>query len=460
MPKLIVLLIAVLLSNTSFSAELDSVIVLKTSPFFSELLTRKKAIATLPSTPFFRFINTTHPTLKTRGYQFIKTSRNLYLYFSGSGLLYEWQKNQDSLIVFKRIDQTEDFNYNIEAFLFARKNDIYNMGGYGFWKSTGTLRKYNTKDAEWDADPIKEEVHIPFDKELCWFNPATERLFIPYQQIVNTGIQAKSGEDEFDKQVYRFDLANKTWEKLGKTNAEFLEILANSTWKIPTDFGLLVCNNDKVYQINYEENTISEYSNASFVQMMVRINHFQLKYYTDGTIYYLNGKTWHYDSLKVPMAKFGKTGIKIWRKNNPYLLFGFIPVFLMVVFAAKKIRSKKTKESKSADMNPTGFNAKIRFNETEKQLLQLMLEKTKSNNTTTIAEINYVLGIKDKNIGLQKKVRSDIINSINEKFGFLNKGQKHLIGNIRSESDKRFFEYFVEHENIVLLESILSEPEN
>ncbi|TXT28305.1 MAG: hypothetical protein FD136_2012, partial [Chitinophagaceae bacterium] len=415
----------------------------------------------------FRIITTTHPTLKTRGYEIFKNGEHLFLHFSGSGLLYELQKSQDSLLVFKRIDDTEDFNYNIEAFVFTQKNNIYNMGGYGFWKSTGTLRKYNIKDKEWDADPIKEEIHIPFNKELCWFNPNTEHLFIPYQQIINSGIKENSDQGTFDKHVYQFDLASKTWEKLGNTDEEFLTTISKAEFKLPTSNGHLVCYNGKVYHINYEENTILEYSNPSFAQTMQRINDFHLKYYLNGTIYYLNGQTWHYDSLKVPIAKFEKTSIKVWHKKNRFLFFGIIPIVLLAAAGARKRSDKNSTKNQletntykdSSDMNPTGINAKIRFNETEKQLLKLMLERTKKSNTTTIAEINYVLGIKDKNIGLQKKVRSDIMNSINEKFSFLNEVNTQLIGNIRSASDKRFFEYFIEHSNITLLELMLEESD-
>lgn len=467
MQKLIVFLITSLLSISAYSMEVDSVITIKSSPFFTDLIKRKDPIAVLPSSTFFRIITPIHPTLKTRGYEIIKNGEHLFLHFSGSGLLYEVQKGQDSLLVFKRIDDTEDFNYNIEAFVFTQKNDIYNMGGYGFWKSTGTLRKYNTKDAEWDADPINEEIHIPFKKDLCWFNPSTAHLFIPYQQIINSSIKENHDQGPFDKQVYQFDLANKKWEKLGNTDEEFLTTITKAEFKLPTNNGHLVCYNSKVYHIIYEENTILEYANASFVQTMERINDFHLKYYLNGTIYYLNEQSWHYDSLKVPNAKFEKTNIKVWRKKNSFFIFAVIPVLLIGAGVTRKRLVKKFNKNQTepntdknfTDVNPTGINAKIRFSETEKQLLKLMLAKTKKNSTTTIAEINYVLGIKDKNIGLQKKVRSDIMNSINEKFSFLNEGNKQLIGNIRSASDKRFFEYFIERSNIALLELMLAEKE-
>jgi hypothetical protein len=44
---------------------------------------------------------------------------------------------------------------------------------------------------------------------------------------------------------------------------------------------------------------------------------------------------------------------------------------------------------------------------------------------------------------VKKKVRSDVINAINDKYVFITQGEINLIGSVRKEEDKRFFEYFV-----------------
>jgi len=460
MKNLIGLLIAVLFSGTVFSREVDSIITLKNSPFFNDLLKLKSPIAPLTSSPF-KFIDPQASTLLTRGYQIFKTSNHLFIHFSGSGLLYQLQNPGDSMLAFKRIDDTEDYNYNIAAFLFTHQKDIYNIGGYGFWKSTGTLRKYNSQDKEWDAVPIKEEIHIPFAKDLCWFNPATEKLFIPYQQTINTGLEIENDEDQFEKKVYQFDLKEKSWKKLGKTHPDFFEVISKSKWHIPTEKGHLLSYNNIVYDIDIEENKITEYASPSFAQTIERIGDGYLKYYHHGIIYSLDGKTGKYDSLRVPLENFEKSDFRVWKKNNTGFAFGIAPIFIILAAAAAK--KKKAKEARKKILDaastgaPIGTTIKIKFSETEKQLLNLLLEKSKNNSITTITEINYVLGIKDKNLGLQKKVRSDVMKSINEKFNFLQDGDAELICNIRSQADKRFFEYYIDKANIELLEIMLKE---
>jgi hypothetical protein len=87
----------------------------------------------------------------------------------------------------------------------------------------------------------------------------------------------------------------------------------------------------------------------------------------------------------------------------------------------------------------------------------MLLDKSKSNHTATINEINYVLGVKDKNIGLQKKVRSEVFNSVNEKFKLISDWDEPLVQSIRSESDKRYFEYMIRKDMIKEAERILQE---
>ena len=90
----------------------------------------------------------------------------------------------------------------------------------------------------------------------------------------------------------------------------------------------------------------------------------------------------------------------------------------------------------------------IEFSDMEKALLKLLWDKTQNGTSASVSEINYTLGVKDKNTGLQKKMRSDVFNSINEKYSFLVNSTVPLILSIRSEADKRFFEFCLSEESM------------
>ena len=92
---------------------------------------------------------------------------------------------------------------------------------------------------------------------------------------------------------------------------------------------------------------------------------------------------------------------------------------------------------------------------TEVALITLLTNAAEENKKVDIFQINHVLGIKDKNIGLQKKVRSDIINMINEKYQFITQADAQLISSIRKEDDKRFFEYFIANNEIKTIKRLI-----
>jgi hypothetical protein len=367
---------------------------------------------------------------------------------AGGGWLYQLQEPTafDSLLVFKRLDNTENDGYNFAAFLFSNKHEIYNIGGYGFWKSNGTLRKFNENDREWDVAPVNEEIFLPGTPTINWFDQQAELLYTPYQQKVNTGLKDKDQKNQFIKEVYTLDLKNFNWKSLGKTNDKALELLQNSNAHTATNHGLLVAMEDDVYLVEYDSNQILQLHNSSYSQSLSRIDNEYLRYYYQGKLYLYNTTNGHYDSLNVDHKAFVKTNFPIWEKDYKliWIITGLLLVILVSSFLLVQFFKKKNKPSYQLEQGAS--QVKINFTETERSLIKLLLEKYKDGNSATIHEINYVLGTKDKNMGMQKKVRSDVINSINEKFSYLSQDQTQLIQSFRSETDKRYFEYLIKKE--------------
>lgn len=386
--------------------------------------------------------------LKQRGQHLIKSKDHLYLHFAGGGLLYQLQepKTTDSLLVFKRLDKTDLDGYNFAAFQFANGNEIYNIGGYGFWKSNGTLRKFNPIDREWDVAPVNEEIFLPGIATINWFDQQTACLYTPYQQIVNTGLKDKALKNQMIKEVYALDLKTANWKLLGKTNEKALELLQNSNAHTATNHGLLIATEDDVYLIDYDSNRISQLHNSSYSQSLSRISNEYLGYYYQGKIYLYNTTNGLYDSLTVDQQAFTKTNFPIWEKEYNWMGTFFGIVLLLLVGSLLMFGFLKKKKKPIYLQEPGTGHIKINFTETERSLIKLLLEKYREGNTATIQEINYVLGTKDKNMGMQKKVRSDVINSINEKYSYLSQDNAHLIQSFRSETDKRYFEYLIKKE--------------
>ena len=64
--------------------------------------------------------------------------------------------------------------------------------------------------------------------------------------------------------------------------------------------------------------------------------------------------------------------------------------------------------------------------------------------------MNNILGVIKKSIETQKKVRGDTINRINYKFKTHFELDVDFIERLRSESDRRFYNYIINKENAAL----------
>jgi hypothetical protein len=79
-----------------------------------------------------------------------------------------------------------------------------------------------------------------------------------------------------------------------------------------------------------------------------------------------------------------------------------------------------------------------------------LIKKSIENSNLSIDEMNFVLGLKNKQIQIQKTVRNETINRINYKFNTIYKLETTFIIRIKSENDKRTFNYSIGNENILI----------
>lgn len=382
---------------------------------------------------------------------FIKSGTNFYLSFSGSGRLYGLSKTTDSLYYFSRLDSTENINYNLGANYFIHEGQLFSFGGYGFWKNFGSLKFFNFKDRQWDIVPLSEEV-IPqvHPMESSWFDENSGKLIVPFQSIVNAGIVGTENlRGKIIPYGYSLNLVTKKWTKLGKTNQRVIEIISNGQISFRMQRGLIILYFDKVYLVDFNKNKLYSSENVNFNQSLARKSYSDFNYDYKGYLYSMNNTSGGVDSLKIDYNAFKDTGIPVWEPvydyTEPLAISVLAICFGTIVFYFRK-KKKLTIEKTAVDNN-----YKIQFSDTEISLLQLLIDKNKKNQRADINEVNYVLGLKHKNTGLQKKVRSDTFNSINEKFRYVSKTEDPLIQSIRSEIDKRYFEYYIEKKNIELI---------
>ena len=452
----------VIVSTDSLGVPLDTagLITVKNSQFLSKIVENSKSPLVLRG-PAQSFIQFNHPVLGIREQVAIKTPHNFFIAISGAGRIYQQIAVTDSLLYFKRIDDNENINYNLGAFYFSIGETVYNQGGYGFWKTNGTLRGFNFKDGEWDVFPTNIEVYNPIFPSSSWFDASKNALYIPYQQLINSGLKGfQSAAGTVIDGVMYLDCKTWDWLHIGKVRSNYLNILKSSKIKVYNESGYFVSDGEDVYWFNFLNNSVSVNSNRALAQSINRLDNSSIHYYKEGILYSYFPATGALDTLVIDESKFVKEPEPMWELQLdlatiwPLLLCLFL--FVVSLWYFFKIPTKKVQKRTTETLMLGIKKLDVSFNQTELSLIDLLIEKSLVGATATINDINYVLGIKDKNVGMQKKVRSDVINGINDKFKYATSQDIQLILSVRSETDKRYFEYFIAKDQINEVQKLIT----
>ena len=454
----IFILLVLFLRASASTIDLPEQFKITNNPFLDKITSFKDLEYKVLLSKQNRIIPVEQTLFKINGQEVIKTKDQLYLLISQTGVIYKMVEKQDSVYTFKRIDATININYNIDCNNFIWNKNIYSYGGYGFWKLNGHLRAFNFLDKEWDITPTNIEI---ISNGTNWFDKKEGKLYVPYQVIVNAGIKSAEGIKATKiNDSYYLDLATKNWIKLGSLNLNTKKlVIDNITSSVfSLDSGYIYMIADEAYYFNFINNKIYKSKNPDLNQFFVRRSFIQDIFLYKDSIYSYSPEQRSYTTRKLSFDNFEALDFPIWGLDDNYFyLLAFIVLVLAVlgftIWLFNRKLNRKLEQSKLKIFKSKLINQA--FVGTEVALISLLLKSSKKGLNVEIAEINHVLGIKDKNVGLQKKVRSDIMNAINEKYKFITQSDNALINSIRKEDDKRFYEYFIPASEHKTIENIL-----
>jgi hypothetical protein len=441
--------------------DLDTIIYVKPSNLFKNLVEKSWNVYPFNAGEIrFYGLNEQQQPFKHNGEFFTIPSAGLFYHVYNTGRVYQYEPSTvpESLLKFRRIDRTVNIYYNIGSYLFIHQQQLYEFGGYGFWKNNGLLRRYNFKDREWDVIEIDKEIFPALSVvggALIWMDPTTKNLYTPFQEIRNDGLSEQQEQNRVDLSSYRLNLLTFKWEYLGNLTEDVYQIMKFPSHIFQSDKGLLLAYLNKLFWVDYASNNIKILIDPSIGQTLLRVQPYMLKIWRDEYVYWMNPENQRYDSIHVDLSRFKDSGKVIWKKpiGLKELVWYGLPLLALVALILVAIKRKR---KGMISLQEVGADEQHPFTATELSLLSLLFAKQAKGTTATIQEINYVLGLKDKNHGMQKKVRSEVINKINEKFTFINKEKGLLVQNVRSESDKRFFEYLLNPDHVTELRKLIA----
>lgn len=385
----------------------------------------------------------------------IKTDSGIFCMVDGTGMLFKQSSSEGQ---FSRIDSTLFWGYNIGAFPFSYKSDIYNIGGSGIWRSNGHLRKYNFRAHEWDIVPLNKEVHISSsDKEgLIYYDQLNGKIYSGYSYNINDGINTSTTGPEIDFKVMSLDLEAKEWSYLGDLNANLIDEIKSEYNVAATPIGLLTLNNSNLNLWDFKKNQHCQLNDAKGVfQSIKRGIDTTLVFYKDNYLYLSRGAN-NLDSIRLTIDDFHVAGtiystslvtiLNPYRKAIYILIVALILIFVYVGLIVYK-RSIISKYESQTLVEKEAIDLTIKlFTDSELLLLNLLISNSSKGAKTNINDINNFLGFAHMSIDTQKQQRHNLITSINKKY--LNKTKRNLIQREKLEFDKRSYVYFIAEDEL------------
>lgn len=437
------------------------------------------------------FLHKIDPRYQKNNQYLLKTTNGLYFGVEGTGCIYKVVERTDGWLDVIRIDSTVYAGNNFCAANFVIDSSIYSFGGYGFWRTNGLLKTFNFFSKEWDAIPVSDEkpsifcesgsgVHwsdmdssvsdaqkygTAYAPSLFWVNSEKRLFYQITQRLVNGAIgdSAQGFYNHFNPVVNVLNFRTKKWKQLG--------YLIDYGWHhvIQTPWGLLVIGDpENIYLADFGANTrkiAKEEVKPAYRKLFVN-NPPQVVFYSNGYIYMGAFDNNSFDSIPFEISHFNLSERPLYRtytnSNSTFNLSNFLvsPWFLypsgivvgillgfLFLGVFKNIRQRKQKAWKS--IFPSSVPPSERFNmftQTERGLIEMLSVLSLKGEKATIDEVNKVIGVAGKNEPVKRRVRSEIITSINEKWMIVSTSRDKLIDSIKSPEDKRAREYFISTE--------------
>ena len=418
----------------------------------------------------------------------LKTHNALLVCIPGTGRVYKLD-SLNKVYQWERIDSTYYSGYNFGCTYFYIDSTLYSFGGDGFWHINGDLRYFNPRNREWNARPLSDAIpfksnNLTLNDRLLVFDTATSSIYVQSIDMSPDHIKDRVANAPYKNKLYQLNVNQGIWTTIGLIKESNYEMLGISPW------GVFV--NEK-YFIDVKNNQIKSLSTEKIEQLISILGQSttskisSISFFIDSTLFIGNYEE-YIDSFKISSSDIIETNTPFYTPlpkepvySKEQILIAIIgglsilSLFLFIKLSSKNkgslliasigIPGEHSHEIDSTvddtvNENVLSFrSSKIidLLEERERDLLSFIYKQSIDERFTSIDEINKIIGAAQRSIDIQKRLRSDLITSINEKLSMLTNSKKPVIDKQRSEFDKRSFEYFIRPEQMVLVEKCIRE---
>ncbi len=395
--------------------------------------------------------------------------KSLHFNLNGTGMLFK----MDSTGKAARIDKTNYQGSNFGSVIGSYKDTIIMAGGYGFWSTSGVIKYYKDKFQEWDIFRVKQDIHFANGiNAIAYQNENSGKLFLIYRKTPPEYLTINSDEQLY---VQCFNLQTKQWweneiplnNKIANKLND-LSIIAETKWGLITNSKL----GGHTILLDFEENEVYEISDDYSTDLIQTKNKLRemvsfwndaginLYDYQNDTLVRIPFQKDKLKSLKEPIYEASAVAQLSKNTHLPSIALTVISLVLLGLLIQEKRKKKinQTIYSEVTKEENKEINDFINSLENEeKTIIETLIENQKTHGkNTTIQELNKNLGIEKKPMKIQNNIRAAIIANINKKYGMFTSSKESLVERIRSEFDKRFFEYRLNKKLFHLLSKSLS----
>ena len=136
-----------------------------------------------------------------------------YLLYPGGGLLYTFSDGS-----INRIDRSFPHRNQYGAHFFSYKENIFLIGGYGYWRTKSIITKFNFNSGDWELVNTKGQEPVGIDRGTYFIDNNKLYVFDFMSREINTQ------KEKRNENLYVLDLDSFEWKKLGVIN-ENIELI-------------------------------------------------------------------------------------------------------------------------------------------------------------------------------------------------------------------------------------------
>ena len=365
-----------------------------------------------------------------------------YLLYPGGGLLYLFENGS-----IKRIDRSFPHRNQYGAYFFSYKDNLYLIGGYGFWQTKSIITKFNFNSGDW-------EIVTAFGQSPDGIDQGT--FFIKDENLYVFDFLTRASNNQKEKKndnLYVLNLENFVWKKLGVINplirSENQFKGAKRFFKFDDKLLFSYLDNPKFYLADFENNGLKKIkdkvlfyksSGHSVIKKNNLIGAIQNSLTGDIIV-----ESFDIASL---ISNEADSEFYLYRDTEEfynYLYFAFS--FLAILIVVLMIYYKRVAQTYLLDENTISISSLTKeINEKEQKILSLFGKKRNVSNS----EIMDLFLDKDKTKDFAVKKKNKTIASLNEKLFSVFKIE--FISKKKSKSDSRQLTYFLNKKVRIIVE--------